>query len=138
MRTRHGFTLVELLVVITIIGIIGTVVTVNVIQHVATARQTKAVQMINQLKDACDIYKIHKGAYPSDLQKLTEPSKKNGDEPYVKKIPADPYGNDFVYKVDGKNIDLICKGSDGQEGNEDDITWKKIEEGEYSKDDEGN
>jgi general secretion pathway protein G len=128
---RRAFTLIELLVVITIIGIIGTVVTVNVIQYVDNARETKAREMIIQLKTTCDSYRIHKSTYPSDLEKLTEPSKKNGDEPYLKNVPKDPYGEEFIYKVDGKKIEIISKGLDRQEGTEDDITLEKIESGEY-------
>jgi general secretion pathway protein G len=133
-RRQGGFTLVELLVVITIIGIIGTVVTVNVIGHVAEAKRVKAKEMIVQIKGALDAYRLHNGSYPSEgegLQKLTEPSKKMGDEPYIKRIPKDPFGEEFIYNLEGRSdIDIICKGEDLQEGTEDDISWRKIEEQE--------
>ena len=134
-QRTSGFTLVELLVVITIIGIIGTVVTVNVLQYIDTAKRTKAIDMIITLKTACDSYRMHKGEYPASLDKLTEASKKNGNESYVKKLPKDPYGQDFVYKVvSPKEIQLSSKGLDKQEGGDDDITLEKIENGEYNED----
>jgi general secretion pathway protein G len=90
--------------------------------------------MILEIKTALDAYRLHQGSYPSEgegLQKLTEPSKKMGDEPYIKRIPKDPFGEDFIYNVEGRNeIDIICKGEDHQEGTEDDISLRKIEEQE--------
>jgi general secretion pathway protein G len=135
-QRSRGFTLVELLVVITIIGIIGTYVTVNVVQYIESAKRVKSIEAIVALKGQCDIYKIHKGKFPETLEKLTEPSKMNSDESYVKKIPKDPFGNEYVYKVDGKELELMSKGADGQDGTEDDITLEKIEDGEYSSDNE--
>ena len=133
---RRGFTLVELLVVITIIGIIGTVVTVNVIQHIDTAKRTKTIEMIVSLKGACDIFRMHKGRYPKDIEELTQPSKKNSDEAYLRVVPKDPFGSEFIYNAEGRKIEIESSGPDKQEGSEDDITLEKIESGEYTSDDE--
>jgi general secretion pathway protein G len=125
---QSGFTLVELLVVITIIGIIGTVVTVSLIPHVAEARQVQTRRMILQIKGALDAYRLHHGAYPTagqGLQKLTEPSSKMGGEPYIEQLPRDPYGEEFIYcLVSEGGINIISKGEDRQEGTDDDLTLR--------------
>jgi type II secretion system protein G len=104
----------------------------NVPAHVAQAKRIKASEMILQFKGALDAYRLHRGSYPSEaegLEKLTEPSRKRGDEPYIRRIPKDPFGEAFIYRVDGHStIDIICKGEDLQEGTEDDITLRTIEE----------
>ena len=45
------------------------------------------------------------------------------DGPYLKKIPKDPWGNDYIYKSEENNFFVIVSsGQDGMEGTEDDIS----------------
>jgi general secretion pathway protein G len=49
---------------------------------------------------------------------------------YLDKIPADPWGNAYVYEFPGRHnassFDLSSPGPDGQPGNDDDVTnWDK-------------
>ena len=68
-------------------------------------------------------YKLEVGNYPSTsdgLQALvTQPgdaSRWNG--PYMKKIPKDPWNNDYVYAREGAEFVIMSYGADGTEGGE--------------------
>jgi prepilin-type N-terminal cleavage/methylation domain-containing protein len=61
---RHGFTLVELLVVIVIIGILAALISVAVSAAVSKARQTAIQTEMNQLASALQVYKTKYGSYP--------------------------------------------------------------------------
>jgi len=63
-RTLHGFTLVELLMVIVIIGILVALVTLAVGGAVKKANQAKVLTEINQLSMALENYQQKHGSYP--------------------------------------------------------------------------
>ena len=64
---RRGFTLVELLVVITIIGILAALITVAAVGALKTMRETEIKTEINQIDDGFDEYKNKITAYPAEL-----------------------------------------------------------------------
>ncbi|MEI6357815.1 MAG: type II secretion system protein GspG, partial [Verrucomicrobiota bacterium] len=77
-----------------------------------------------------DAYEVDNGFYPkgkSGLNDLVQASRdaKNWRGPYLKEVPKDPWGNDYVYECPGKNnptsYDVSSMGPDGQMGTEDDI-----------------
>ncbi|PQO27402.1 hypothetical protein C5Y96_17845 [Blastopirellula marina] len=63
---HRGFTLVELLVVITIIGILAGLALVGVRAAVTTAQSTAMKVEVNNIATALDLYKQNNGAYPPD------------------------------------------------------------------------
>jgi prepilin-type N-terminal cleavage/methylation domain-containing protein len=67
---RHGFTLVELLVVIVIIGILAALITVAVSAAIVSARQARILLEIGQLSGAMQQYKAKYGSYPPSTQPL--------------------------------------------------------------------
>jgi general secretion pathway protein G len=117
-RSRSGFSLVELMVVIVILGILATVVTVRVMQHVSKARISTAKTQMNEIMKALDLHKLEEKSYPDDLAMLVEKTEKH-PEGLLQAIPNDPWGNAYDY-VNGTEhgYDLICWGADGQEGGE--------------------
>jgi len=132
---REGFTLVELVLVVTIIAILAGAVVLQASNTAKHARRVRAVQDISTLESAVDIYAIHNGASPTTQQGLAAlwqkptgaPAAINWNGPYVKKkITKDPWGNDYIYRCpaqenpDQKGYDLICLGADGQPGGDDD------------------
>ena len=135
--THHtsGFTLVEILLVVTIIGILAALVIPKIAGSSERARVTAATADINGgIKSALGQYEVDNGFYPKSLQDLiAQPSNaKNWHGPYFDppKLPVDPWGNPYVYYFPGKHnvssYDLLSVGPDGKEGTDDDVVnWSK-------------
>ena len=68
---RAGFTLVELLLVITILGILGTVVVMNFGDVGGDARKEATRQSIAAIDSAVTVYNVKVGKMPKDLKDLT-------------------------------------------------------------------
>ena len=128
MKTRSGFTLMELLVVILIITILGSVVVVKLAGRPHEARHAAAVAQLENFRLALKLYRMDNGALPTQrqgLQALVEPStqspvpRKFPQEGYLDRrtLPLDPWGNDYVYLSPGsrgETYEVICYGSDGE------------------------
>ena len=128
LSNSRGFTLLEILVVITIVALLTALVAPRFFGKVDSARQVDAQAQIELIGQALDIYRLEKGKYPSDEDGL------KAIQPYLKKeIPKDPWGNPFHYKSPGDHgdYDLVSYGADNAEGGEDNdldiVSWKNIE-----------
>ncbi|HDP79250.1 MAG TPA: type II secretion system protein GspG [Spirochaetes bacterium] len=129
---ERGFTLLELLIVITIIGILSIVVVPRFMDIPQKARIEAARQQIAAFGLALDRYNLDNGVYPTSDQGLaaliqkpsTEPAPINyNDGGYLKKreIPKDPWGRDYVYQSPGSHgndYEIMSYGADGVEGGE--------------------
>lgn len=127
---RRGFTLVELLLVVTIIGILAGAVLVNIRGHSKRARVQRAKTDIANIGSALSIYEMTVGDYPEDLQDLMEdPGVDGWNGPYLTKKPLDPWGGDYEYRYPGSSgidYDLYSVGPDGTDGTDDDIgNWEE-------------
>ena len=63
--TKRGFTLIEILVVVTIIGIMSSIVITGVQKAKAKGRDAKRVQELASIQKALHIYEIGSGHYPA-------------------------------------------------------------------------
>lgn len=130
-RSEKGFTLIELLVVLIIIGILAGYIGPKIMGRPEEARRTKATLQIEGLEMGLKMYKLDNGVYPSTeqgLQALIDPPSTGRLPPkwreggYLdgRRVPKDPWGNDFVYLSPGLNgdIDLSSYGPDGEPGGE--------------------
>ena len=127
-RRSRGLTLIEIMVVVIIIGILVSVIAPNVMGRPDTARREVTRSDLLAIGNALDMYRLDNGAYPSTDQGLDAliakpsgfPEPRNwGPEPYLKKMPVDQWGNDFVYVSDGGSFELASLAADGEEGGED-------------------
>ena len=139
-RRRHGFTLIEILVVIVVIAILATLVAPNVFQHVGAAKSATAKSQIEMLGAALDAYRLDNGSYPSTQQGLAALWEKptvdppaNWRAPYLRKpVPLDPWAHPYIYQFPGQvnlqGYDLLSYGADGKPGGEledaDIVSWK--------------
>ena len=117
-----GFTLIEVLITLTIIAILMSFVAPYVLNRPDQARELKLKFDFEAIESALVLYKLDNGKYPS--QELGFDTLVNGDDgsKYLSKIPQDPWGNNYIYKIDSQNnIEIISLGPDGLlEGLEDD------------------
>jgi general secretion pathway protein G len=122
---EQGFTLIEILVVITIIGLIMGLVGPRVLNYLSDARSKAAKIQIESFASALDLYFLDTGRYPNSSEGLTSLVRRPGNTlpwngPYLKgaTVPNDPWGNPYVYRMPGQHgtYDLISYGSDGNEG----------------------
>ena len=122
---QAGFTLVEMLVVITIIGLIMALVGPRVLNYLTESKVKAARIQIQSFAAALDLFYLDAGRYPSSaegLMALIRPTAGVGawNGPYVKgsSLPDDPWGHAYIYRSPGQRgtYDLISLGADGQEG----------------------
>ncbi len=121
-KRRLGFTLVELLLVITILGILGSVVVFNFGDLGGDARKTATLTSIGAIDQAIKAYKIRTDRLPKSLEDLTKGI--NDDEEGFLDANGlkDAWGNPFEYKVTGKKYTIVSAGPDGVFGTDDDLS----------------
>jgi len=124
-RGERGFTLVEILVVITIIALIMTLVGPRVLNYLSESKVKTARIQIQSFATALDLYYLDIGRYPTSsevlgalVQRGTGVGSWNGPYLRVGNVPNDPWGKPYVYRSPGEHgaYDLVSYGSDGQEG----------------------
>jgi len=126
---QKGFTLIEILVVVSILAILGALVVPKIMDRPNEARVVAAKQDIGAIVAALKLYKLDNGRYPSTEQGLKALVEKPGSEPvpgnwkpggYLEKAPKDPWGRDYLYLNPGikSEIEVMSYGADSQQGGE--------------------
>ncbi len=127
--TRHagqaGFTLVEMLVVITIIGLIMGLIGPRVLNYLSELRVKAAKIQLQSFSSALDLFYLDAGRFPSAAEGLAAlvqrtPGVTSWNGPYLKggNVPSDPWNHSYLYRTPGEHgpYDIVSYGSDGQEG----------------------
>ena len=121
---QAGFTLVEMLVVITIIGLIMSLVGPRVLGYLSESKVKAAKIQILSLSASLDLFYLDNGRYPAAneglLALVQRPASANGwNGPYLKSgsVPSDPWGHPYAYKVPGEHApyEIFSYGSSGME-----------------------
>ena len=125
MIKQRGFSLIEIMVVVVILGILASLVVPKIISRPDEARVVKAKQDILSIQSALDLYKLDNNVYPSTDQGLLALVEKPTTDPtprdwklYLKSLPKDPWGRDYLYLNPGQHseVDVFTLGADGQQG----------------------
>ncbi len=83
-KSQQGFTLLELMVVVTIAGILATLAEPSFRQSVLRAKEAALKQNLFTMRDVIDQYRADTGSYPPSLDELTSAG-------YLRGIPVDPF-----------------------------------------------
>jgi general secretion pathway protein G len=122
---EHGFTLMEMLVVLVVIGLIAAVAIPQVMRLLESAKHKAARIQLETLSQSLNYYQLDIGGYPTTEQGLKALWQAPGQNeawngPYVRQERQllDPWGRPFIYRSPSQAgaYDLISLGGDGKEG----------------------
>ncbi|MEL7498092.1 MAG: type II secretion system major pseudopilin GspG [Planctomycetota bacterium] len=126
---RSAFTLLELLLVMAILVVLASLSTVAILSMQSSAYQRAAYTDITTLSNACKMYKLNVGSFPTDLNDLFQLpsglSQAQWQGPYIEqRIDGDPWNRPYTYTADEINnrVTITSNGPDGQAGTDDDVT----------------
>jgi general secretion pathway protein G len=137
-KKEHGFTLIEMLIVMVILGLLAALVGPRMFGKVGKSKQKAAKAQISLFETALDTYRLDVGKYPTTemgLQALRDKPEdvERWDGPYLpKEVPLDPWGRPYEYRCPGDHgeFDILSFGADGSPGGEkedaDIVSWKDI------------
>jgi general secretion pathway protein G len=127
--SSRGFTLLELMVVITIIGLLSTVVVVSTGGLPPKARAAKVQQDLRNMLQVAEAMHAETGRWPESIEELA----RNKEAALrLEGIQKDPWGGDYIYDISSGSPTVTCLGADGQPGGQGeaaDRTLPRPEEG---------
>jgi general secretion pathway protein G len=83
-RRESGFTLIEILIVITLIFVLAGMALIQYQKSVTRAKEAVLKEDLFRLRDAIDQFYADKNKYPQSLEELVT-------EKYIRAVPADPF-----------------------------------------------
>jgi general secretion pathway protein G len=79
-----GYTLIELMIVLTIVGILVSIAQPNLQKTVIRARETSLKRSLFVMRDVIDQHYADHGRYPDSLEDLIQ-------KKYIRAVPQDPF-----------------------------------------------
>lgn len=89
---KNGFTLVEIIIVMSVIGILVAIIVPSYKHHVARAREAVLRENLFQIRDAISKFYQDKNKYPTALEDLITFK-------YLRTIPTDPVAKTSVWEA---------------------------------------
>ena len=130
---KKGMTLLEIMIVLAILGGLITILAGQVTSRLAAARVKEAKIQIAEIGKALDMFYTDCGFYPEggleDLVNAPSSCSNWGPDSYLKKVPKDPWGNEFDYEYEDGSYILVSYGEDrkpGGEGTKKDISSEEL------------
>ena len=123
-RKFSGFTLIEIMIVIVIMGLLISLVAPAMFSKVSSSQRKTTMAQMQMVSTALQTYRLDVGKFPENLEELRRSDRPGWDGPYMPRdIPADPWGNPYVYAATGDKetpYSLLSYGAGGFPGGEDD------------------
>jgi len=125
-RTRGGFTLLELLIVLAIIVVIAAMVVPNLLGQRDTALRRTTQQTIKGVETACNMYNVDFNDFPESLDVLVQPQDVDGQKKvYLPDMPLDAWDRQLQYewpntKSQKEGVEKPAIWSSGKDGKNDD------------------
>lgn len=122
-----GFSLVELLVVLSIVLILSTIAVPQFLNYLDRAKRDSARIAIENVGASLDMFRLDVGRYPNQSEGLaalmkSPPNLSGWNGPYLKRkdMLTDPWSQPYRYKSPGDHgsYDLYSFGADNREGGE--------------------
>lgn len=85
-RQADGFTLIELMIVISLIVLLASIGLTSYANSVKRAKESVLKEDLFRMRDAIDQYYADKGKYPTGLDALVS-------DKYIRTVPVDPFTN---------------------------------------------
>jgi general secretion pathway protein G len=83
-RREAGFTLLELITVVSLVAILAAIALPNYRVAIIQSKEAVLKEDLYRLRDLIDQYYLDKGQYPASLETLVE-------DGYLRKLPEDPF-----------------------------------------------
>lgn len=125
---EQGFSLIEVLVVLSIMALVLTLVAPRVVGWLGSSQAKTAEMQVKNIAAAIDLFRLEVGRYPTEAEGLqalvAAPAGVAGWRgPYLnsKTLPMDPWGRPYQYRIPprhGVAFDVISLGADGAPGGE--------------------
>lgn len=84
LRNISGYSLIELMIVMSIVGILASLAVPSYKRHVIKAREVSLKENLYQMRRSIDAYYADHAVYPGSLEDLVEAH-------YLRSIPVDPF-----------------------------------------------